>query len=379
MPEKAIVDLQEKVKELQDAIRQTQTLIDATRSIIQRWQSYLTGGENREYFYAESFGEALVEGLDEAQRILIKHAKQALAKSEEFSQPFYADGLLEACSKPESISIGRASDSVIVHINLDVTAGSLSLWASAVNSVRKKLIENRPKKALAPASIASKMFAEKYYGVDVRGGKVSRKRKNKKTGETTTTDITDRYKGKYIATIKMRLAEAGALAPWWRILDEGTANVAMSSDRGGESFILTPKTDFVYLAETEITSTISDWFQSQMSKNDRWYRERVRDAEERLYDLYKQLDRLIAQLEKLTPKALKQAIEDQLEKYGKLKDADPDKIDQLARELLAGEVVMRRRLGKGVRIRLTTIMREFRYARVLTSIKIKAGKKRREA
>lgn len=357
MPDEDILkELSDKIDYLRRSLELYRMWLEDAQTSLKYWEEFTPRGSRRDWSYSIAFSDVMAEyTIEKFAQILVNEAIKALSQSVEYNQPVFINGLLAACSDVTCIAISRDSKNFKVIIDLNITAGNLNQWGEAVKAVRKNMNMGK-----APANIASKMFAEKYFGVDVLGNTITRTRTNKKTGETISKDVTANYKGKYIATIQQRLNESGALAPWWMLLNYGSPSFKLSSDRGGYSELTTPQTLFIQKAQTIIEGIITSNFPKKLKEWDDSCKKHIREDEANINKLEESIEEIIRKLEELSVEDLKAKIRSQLEKFKQLERTDPAKIDFLATQLLAGEKITRIRLGHGVRIRTVRIMQELR-------------------
>lgn len=183
-------------------------------------------------------------------RILYESLKLALQMNKEYDHPFFKTGLISALNDPKTIIfVASGNRSAIVHINLNETAGSTADYAKAVKAVREMMLKGR--KLVTSGEVASVFWAEKFYKPAREGGKVTRRRFNRKTREYEKRDVTAEQIEKYWNTMKARLAAAGKPAPYWEIIDKGMA--AMTG--GGTPYPVPTPTNFVGRAEQQIKDT----------------------------------------------------------------------------------------------------------------------------
>lgn len=315
---------------------------------------------------------AVIERQDIYREILIKHVKNALNSSAEFSQPLYSRGLLEACSQEgiiDLIKFNVTSGTFQVEILMNRFAGTLEDWANAVKKVREQIHKDSKRMGVADANLASYMFYEKYFSVDVYGKGLPPIPYMSK-GKIKFREVkTEKYKGKYTATINKRLEASSKLAPWWEILDKGTSNVKLSSDRGGYSSIFTSPTNFVEKARQEIYRVGRELYEDRLASEKKDAQRIAKNVRRRI----KELEQIIAEIESYI--ALNYATpgpkpdvylvaRDRVRKVLQIQEleekADPEKVEKLIRDLAAGIQPKggRIRLGGGVRIRTIRIMQQ---------------------
>ena len=189
-----------------------------------------------------------------ANTILRKNAVQAAMSTDEYNDEFFISRLEEATSDEACISYNVTGDSINVIIDLNVTAGSLEDYIDAVEAWRS---EHYGDKARPSPDLASRMWAEKIYGVDREGKSVLRW--NKK--HTKSHDVTANFEGKYWQTMEERLEMSGKIAPFWQLLNDGNTG-------GGEGtpYPAQEPTYFVEKSEAETSLFYNNTYISLITK-----------------------------------------------------------------------------------------------------------------
>jgi len=203
------------------------------------------------------FSEAFLKAEEFIRKYAIDYikleAKKAAVKSREYDYPPFLNRLLTAIDlhKKDILFIIPHKEREEVEVILDMTPlGSIEEYAQAVIQTREVLGMGR-----APGEVASKMWKEKFYKVDREGGKVSKRKKDKKTKKVTKVDVTEKFRGRYKTTILTRLNYLGGdKAPYWYLLEHGSNNVKMSSDKGGQPYPSFGATHFVSNSENAIAN-----------------------------------------------------------------------------------------------------------------------------
>lgn len=197
-------------------------------------------------------------GSNKAIKILWKNIKEAVKKNTEFNNDFFLKGLRKACLDPRTVTIvplARGSD-IKVQINLKETAGTVNDWEKAVKKVRETFnrlvsIKNLPQDERGKELARRDWFwKEKFYLPAREGKNISRRKKNKNTGQEEKIDVTARQIRKYWNTMHARLEASGKLAPYWQIIDQGS--VAMKGS--GTAYPEATNTNFVANSIQEIKS-----------------------------------------------------------------------------------------------------------------------------
>lgn len=219
----------------------------------------------------------------------------ALQQSIEFDYPDFREPLVNAIIN-SSVGGGGAVDYILipsdagsgvtVEINMD-GLGPPEIWGDAIKRARSVLgVGDMPEPA------ASKIWAEKIYGVDREGRRIVHPR--------TEEDITERYAGKYIRTIETRMAFIPAgMAPWWYILEHGSraTNLDTKSDEG-EPYPVVPPTRFVSRFEAEVAATYTQIYRRVRSALETSFRDMIsalRRARERMFEEQDRLERVASQ------------------------------------------------------------------------------------
>lgn len=151
--------------------------------------------------------------------------------STEYGQSILLNPLMKAAEKDENFNytvVRHGWDSRLnVNVDMDRTAGTIEQWALGIKKTRELLgLENKePIKA-------SDAWRTKIW-----------------PGHSATNSP-------YITTMEHRFQEAGALAPYWELLDKGL--VPMSSDYGGTAYPPVKATNFTEKTEKEIKKLFKD-------------------------------------------------------------------------------------------------------------------------
>jgi len=250
-------------------------------------------------------------------------------------------------------------------------AGDLKEYAQAVKKANKQLgitgkTRGKTKKKLGEGSgqeLSSLLWAHKIYGVDREGRQVMKERRKK--GKVVGVDnITERYKGKYTATIQARIANFTKPAPWWKLLNDGNLNVRLPKSQG-VPYPTFPATRFVQKSASAIRVLAQGIFKDKIDELSADYQRKLNDTRLRYTTLYTLLGELLDFLDKIEG-PFKIALEKLKEYLGKkVEVADRKRLEYLARELSQGKVVNPRsgiRLGREVRIRTIQLERQIRAA-----------------
>jgi hypothetical protein len=219
---------------------------------------------------------------------------------------------------------------------MDETAGTLEQWATAVKAVRATL-GSRQKSALR----ASNYWKFRVYGREWDGGS-------------------------YHQTIEMRFAEAGALAPYWSLLDKGNYNEVgiMSSDWGGSPYPTNSATNFT----GKVAEKLEEIFRGEIVAQKEALESRVEEIKITIEKLNKYMVELQALLDSFITGGgevidLEQpsAIERVQTRYENMnKTVNPTKLAKYVSDLIAGLKVPERPRFGGVRPRKSAILKAIR-------------------
>ena len=198
-----------------------------------------------------AFIETYQQVIDRAHSILTAEAQAAANSLDEYSLPIFIVPLKVATQTRGCISIiATDENSLMVTINLDITAGNIEDYASAVRRVRT----SKAKGTMSKAS-ASWYWRNFIYGQAREGFTIKKKRVKGQLGRTPI----KRKEGKqlYAETISERLAAMGTLAPYWSLIDKGNASVPALSE-GGTPYPANGPTNFTTKAELKIKTLFTE-------------------------------------------------------------------------------------------------------------------------
>jgi len=295
-------------------------------------------------------------------RTLLIELKKALAINQEYNHPFFTKGLFAACRTPGSITLLTRNDALIVEINLNKTAGSIEDWKNAVESVRRSmqgekvpLFGNVP---VTSSEIALHFWAEKFYAPARLGTKVARRKYNRKTKEYFEKDVTKSQIKKYWNTMKRRLEVAGKLAPYWQIIDDGSAAYGE-----GQGFPMNSPTRFT--EKTRIA--LEKIFRSRMKQKRGIINKSILEIKAKISASVQMIRDLKALLKRQGPARNQKVQEAFLNKIkGRMNDVDPKKLNKTLMALGLGDISNLSIDTEG-RIDLTKSGRR-RYRPVITTI-----------
>ena len=276
-----------------------------------------------------AFESALIVTRDIAPTIYANNVRRAASESIEYDFDSFLQPLLAVGMEEDLYSIvptGNGWDkSISVNLEMNQVAGDLDDYASAVESTRESM---GVKEGRDPEK-ASYIWKTRIYG-----------------------------KGIYYEIIKTRLAHSTSLAPFWSLLNDGSANVSMSSDIGGTPYPSRGAHRFVNKAEEEIRKYF--YLNFSLSKY-RYYKDRemveqaVFDAEYTLNELQSDVEGLAANSDDMRRFANELGVD--------VAELNKETIVNLARRIKNGEVLSQAQYrigGARVRVgRLTTLLMDF--------------------
>lgn len=296
----------------------------------------------------------LADNAQRAREILINNANEAIGVVEEFDKILYVEGLIQACNSEDAISAKVRNNTIEVIIDMDKVAGTLDNYANAVRLARKSLGTNTN----SDPNSASIYWSDIYKAA--HGERVIHHVFDKKTQEYKEKDLTEKFLGKYETTIALRASRylAGKPAPWWRLLENGNAEVSLKSNRGGFPYPVHAPTNFVFRSKLQIQELLQSVFQGYLSRELEPFQIRL----ENLRKEKKQIEEERAQLTQATQGKTRKEIA--LEKIRtrlreKYEVADIKKIESLIDRLAAGERIEEKiTVGRNTRIRVIQILNE---------------------
>ena len=235
----------------------------------------------------------------------------AATSTDEYSQPILLGPLMEAAKSTEnftfSVSRHGWSSRLSVTVDMDPVAGTIEQWAMGVKRARE-LLKNPLGKDPIKSSDAWKT---KIWSTRGSGG------------------------SPYQTTIGNRLSESGAIAPYWKLLDEGI--VPMSSDRGGYPWPPLRATNFTQKTEEKIKSVFYEQMAAARSRFNRVI-EKLTKEQELLEANINKLDTIIEAIQR----ADFAAIESIYAKFRNIRDSvDLAKVNRAIMESLLGIGVSR--------------------------------------
>ena len=289
----------------------------------------------------------------EGKLVLKKNAAEAIKETVEFDLNVFRNPLYEAIENDETYIFKQSGSSVSVKIDLDKTAGTLKDYAAGVASARKNTSMTMDAKS------ASRFWALFIYGSEREGKKFyttygaggPRERKY---------DRTPRLQKLYKEIIRHRILNSnGKLAPWWKILNNGTG-VTLKSNRGGTPWPNYGPTNFVETSEKEIRKYYQELYDNTLTNLNSYIYSELYDARKYLDELRTELDRLL-KLDLAKIEVAKQYVLSHLQKWyrtERLENVTKDMIERAAKKIIVGQAA-RIRLGPNVRIRTDQIFTDY--------------------
>lgn len=368
------------LQEIQEEITESRSRLNTCIDFVRSYKKQLRDKKN---FRAIAFARATEYISSTAREILWNNILEAAQINQEYNHENFLSGLKRAVEDDRTIVIKFDSETfrlTSIIIDLDLTAGTLEEWANAIKSARDTLREFRGGRYIKKANIASKIWAEKIYRVDREGKSVPRTKIDKKTGEETTIDVTEKFKGKYWLTMGFRFISTKSPAPWWKLLDQG--NIPLGSDWGGQPYPQSSATNFVSKAAVGIKTAFLGnfsaeylWQESFVKSQITYYEGRVREIEEYLKELEKlniqsELEEFVANYiqgiavkppEQITQKftVALDKVARRLNKLEKIQVVNISRLTTLVDQLSKGVLGSGRfRLGHDVRVRVIQIHKQ---------------------
>jgi hypothetical protein len=262
--------------------------------------------------------------LELAPTVLSEEIIKAAESTDEYNNSQLLTPLLTAAESLDNFEFfenrnGWAS-SISCEVNLDRSAGSIEQWAAAVTYVRNTILHSKNKDGMR----ASKYWQTKVYGTPLQQ-----------------------------VTLADRFAAAGAIAPYWELLDKGNMNVGMSSDwPESYAYPTNSKTNFTGKTATRLKSL----FRSEMLAQKEALTQQTQNLEQDISQLESYIDQLSELIQLLNELDLEK-IKDIIRYYDSIgKKIDPIKLIRAVRETAAGiEERYRFELApsKGIRVRAT--------------------------
>jgi hypothetical protein len=325
-------------KEIQDEIKRLNNLRDAVE--------FLT----KEVIKLEKDRETVINQLDKLDtkidttsiktigtNILLEEASKAVELTREFNHRLFTSRLYRAIRDRRTLTITFTENVIKVKVDLDLTAGDLDDYASAVIATRVSRNIGR-----SDPYVASVMWQEKYYGA-AREGTPIKKMSSKRKLEVKS------YTDKYWATIRERISNFTSLAPFWRIIDGGTTS--LRSDRGGYAYPFSPPTHFVDKA----IQRIKEYYYSTIKENTLSMSKYITLLDQ----IQGKIEYIQGEIRRIASgENIGNILRQQLEKTLKAKYplADPARRDQLITDLINQTVSKSRvEIGSKVRVRARTI------------------------
>ena len=337
------------VKEIEKAIAHVRKAIYKQMGVIDYLRSTIYDTLPRRLLDEVKFATKL-----EGKLVLKKNATEAIEETVEFDLNVFKNPLYEAIENDETYVFSSEPGSIKgINIDLDKTAGTLKDYAAGVLSARQNT------SMTMGAESASRFWALFIYGSEREGKKfyttygAGGPREHKY-------DRTPRLQKLYKEIIRHRVLNSnGKLAPWWRILNNGTGQT-LKSNRGGTPWPNYGPTNFVEKSEKEIRKYYRELYDNTLTNlNSEIYSE-MYNARKYLEELRAELDRLL-KLDLAKIEIAKQYVASHLSKWyrtERLENVTKDMIERVAKRIVVGQAV-RIRLGPNVRIRTTQIFEDY--------------------
>ena len=248
---------------------------------------------------------------------LIEEIAKAAQTSLEYNEDILLGPLLRAAQEPGNVKYTENrsgwTSNIEVTVNMDGSAGNLEQWAQAVKTVREQL-GSKQKSALR----ASNYWKYRVFGRSWQGGS-------------------------YEQTIQMRFQAAGALAPYWSLLDNGNYSFeggGMSSDWGGTPYPTNNATHFT----DKVAQRLQSLFKAELMSQQEYLNSRVEEIKvgiNKLQDYITRLQELIDSFSgwggEVIDLELTQSVERVISKYEALgRQVDPLKVSAAITSILSG-------------------------------------------
>lgn len=262
----AIKDVEITSKISRDSINKVSKVKSKAQEAIEIGKRELTGLSDPK-LSQDAFMESLqyVEGM--ASSIFDQEVQEATAKSAEYSNPKFKNALLSISDDSnlfEFIPRGTGwARNISVQLNMNQVAGDIDEYSYAVEEAREEL---RVKEDRDPAK-ASKFWREKVWGT-----------------------------GRYTRTINARLSRVGSPAPFWSLLNYGTASADMASSIGGTPYPRVRGTRFVQHSEDRLYKAFRNDFLQKREENKR-HKDYIRESIRSLKQGLTTLENLLSELE----------------------------------------------------------------------------------
>lgn len=245
-------ELYSKTSDYYEVLNKLENLDDEMWRELQQVQKYLDTHEEEALRYAAN------DVVEDGKEIFIENTRAALQVATEYDYPLFRDALFNLVKDSRLISVTKLSEGGgKVNINMTTVAGTLDEYLEGVKFARKVLREESKSSGMPPEA-ASKVWAEKIYGVDREDRKITRLYKVKGKKRRVRKDITERYRGKYKKTIELRLSTLAGLAPFWPLIEWG--NMGFTEEGGGTPYPQFEGTHFVERTRVQLQNLFDRQF-----------------------------------------------------------------------------------------------------------------------
>lgn len=216
--------------------------------------------------YAHAEAHKLVS--ERAFEILMGEMRDAVAETQEYNLSVFTNHMESAMLSHMTelvkiVPLDPGKIDVQIEQNMPLL-GMPEQWIAAVVAARGELGLGN----ITNAKVRSKIWKE-IYQIDREGGV--------KIHPTSDEDVTERYVGKYFATIAERLKNIDPeSAPWWYYINYGNAPV-VAEEGGATPYPLIEPTYFVRTAEASIEFAFYDLYKSIQEEAERVYTKYLQD------------------------------------------------------------------------------------------------------
>jgi hypothetical protein len=295
-------------EELQVFSERIKSLISRIESRIDELRSSLSS------LYVDLFYSTLETNFESYHQILIDYTSAALNASREYNYPPFKTALLRAVSSPGILNIELSSArntnfQIYVIIKMDEYCGNLQEYMDAVETVRiqegwglTRDVPYEDRFGNKGSNLAAKIWREKIYKVDREGGKVYSRKMVRTTGEgrkyrSEIIDETFKFKGKYAATITLRFSEFTHKAPFWSLIEYGTA-FWRGGGNAGDAYPQEPPQRFVNRTIGAIKNIFGEDWRSRYYQESEPVNELIKKYKSEIIRLEELLVSVLAQLRK---------------------------------------------------------------------------------
>jgi hypothetical protein len=311
------------------------------------------------------FESAITYIQEEGRRIFVEEIRVALESATEYDYPAFRNRLFNIVQDERLITVRQTDYGGQVNFNMNTVAGTLDDYIEGINFAREQLREESPGKPM-PEPAASKVWAEKIYGVNRENKKVTRLKKQPGKKRRKRVDVSEKYRGLYQKTIELRLSQLASQAPFWPIIEFGTDYMV---GKGGEAYPEFEGTRFVEKSRIKSQTAFDDYYNTTLSNYVESLNAEIRRLQHwrnEISDEIRSVNRAIENLERqqasrgtlrrvdIATELLNQYLQ---EERGVIEDLQVIRESAAVGRILAGDPT--RSYVGGTRVRLIELTREF--------------------